>query len=117
MSEPDQEEEELDDNTDAEEEGPLDPATFEQVKQRFLDLIRPRWIPAPEGSSCPECGAALERTVAFGMGPYSGAVRCTACPYRNSTANYLGSKIIKVEPLPDGALPIYDRDPEEPTDE
>lgn len=83
--------------------------------QRNDDLSRLfgfRWVPAPEWSKCPHCDGPLERTVGLTLAsPWAGSVRCTLCPYKNSVMGYLGSEIIKVERMPQGATLTYDRDP------
>lgn len=74
------------------------------------------WVPAGAGFTCPQCSGAMERSVHLFAGPFGGSVRCTACPYRDSVMNDLGRRIIRVDPLPEGALPIYDADPDPPGD-
>jgi len=39
--------------------------------------------------------------------PWVGSVRCTKCEYRDSVSGYLGRSMIQVEPLPEGAVPVY----------
>jgi len=74
-----------------------------------------RWEPAHESFKCPRCNGALERTAgAIICGPYAGSVRCGACDYRSSVMRYLVEQAFKVEPLPPGALPIYDMQPDDP---
>lgn len=74
-----------------------------------------RWEPAQESFKCPRCNGALERTAgAIICGPYAGSVRCVACDYRSSVMRYLAEQAFKVEPLPPGALPIYDMQPDDP---
>jgi hypothetical protein len=77
---------------------------------RFFEIS---WIPAPEGSSCPRCKGALERSMMRLFGPYSGTVRCTACDYHDSLMSYLGKSMIQVQPMPPGAALIYTEEPEE----
>lgn len=70
------------------------------------------WVPAPEGSQCPHCKGALERTAGRSLASaFAGSVRCTVCTYKNTVCGYLGQSMIQVEPMPPGALPSYDRDP------
>lgn len=80
------------------------------TRDPFLAGLPIRWIPSPESSVCPDCGSPMERSYSLMGGPYSGSVRCTKCTYRDSVTGYFGKSIFKVEHLPDGALPIYDRD-------
>ncbi len=77
----------------------------------FLDGLQIKWIPAPAGFACPKCDSPMERSYTLMQGPWSGAIRCTKCDYRNSVGTHLAEQCFKVERLPVGALPIYDLDP------
>lgn len=73
-----------------------------------LNPLWMRWEPLDDSFSCPKCQSTMERTAGiFFPGTFSGSVRCTKCSYRDSVASFLCTSILRVEPLPDGALPIY----------
>ena len=77
----------------------------------FLSRFPIQWIPAPESSTCPDCASPMERSYTIMQGPWSGAIRCTKCDYRNSVMTYLASQCFEVQPMHPGAMPIYDHDP------
>lgn len=67
----------------------------------------------PMDLPCPRCGHVkgfAKSQMIFG-GPYSGSVSCE-CGYRNSVMGFLGHSMFSVEPLPEGDVPIYLREPE-----
>ncbi len=83
------------------------------IPLQITNLFSISWEPAPEGFDCPRCNARLERTKGLMLSsPWSGAVRCTGCEYRDSVTGYVGRSMIKVEPLPEGANPVYLNEPE-----
>lgn len=70
------------------------------------------WEPAPEGFKCRWCEAPMERSRGLMIsGPWAGTVRCTKCEYRDSVMSYLGKSMIEVQPMPPGAVLVYDREP------
>jgi hypothetical protein len=65
---------------------------------------------APKGSACPQCESESMTVTQSPMGgPYSGIIRCDNCDYRSGLMAHIGREMFKVEPLPDGAKPIYTR--------
>ena len=59
---------------------------------------------------CPSCGEnTLFRHYHFMSGPYGGFVACHSCDYRRGTYSFLGEQMIQVQPMPKGALEIYDK--------
>jgi len=62
------------------------------------------------GEPCPKCGnKTLERRFNFFSGAYGGVVSCLTegCDHRESSYGYLGRTMFQVQPMPDGAEPIY----------
>ena len=81
------------------------------IPLQVTNLFGITWEAAPEGSECPRCKGALERSRGLMVsGPWSGSVRCTNCDYRDSVMGYLGRSMFQVEPMPKGAEPINDKD-------
>lgn len=68
-----------------------------------------------EGVGCPRCSSeTLKRVrVARFDSPYAGRVYCTSCEYRDSVMSFLGKSMFPVQPLPQGAAPIYSKDSSE----
>ena len=56
------------------------------------------------------CGGSTQHRHRLGS-PYSGALVCESCGKSESFMRRIGRELIKVEPLPQGAMPLYDRDP------
>ena len=81
------------------------------IPLQVTTLFAISWSPCGPEFSCPRCKAGMERTTGLMlMSPWAGSVRCTQCDYRDSVTGYLGRSMVQVEPLPDGAVPIYDRE-------
>lgn len=99
---------------DAEEQARLLLEALERpIPLQVTNLFGITWEAAPEGSECPRCKAALEKSRGLILSsPWAGSVRCTKCDYRDSVMGYLGRSMIQVEPLPDGAAVIYTKDPD-----
>lgn len=101
---------------------PTDPKLIQVLVDNQLGKLRDgdislafgfQWVPAPEGSQCPHCKGALERTTSLMLSSsFTGSVRCTACTYKDTVCGYLGRSMIQVEPMPPGAVPFYDGDPD-----
>lgn len=87
-------------------------ALIDNQKDGPLDSIfASRWEPCPAGYVCPQCKGALERTRGLLLtSPWVGSVRCVTCTYKDSTMGYLGRSLFQVEPLPEGAKPIFDKE-------
>jgi len=81
------------------------------IPLQVTNLFAISWKPCAPEFSCPRCKAGMERTTGLMlMSPWAGSVRCTKCEYRDSVSGYLGRSMIQVEPIPEGAVPIYDRE-------
>jgi hypothetical protein len=62
----------------------------------------------PMDMDCPKCGAKrMEWTTSLMWGPYSGTVECKGCEYKDTFMNFMARSIIKVQPMPPGAEPIF----------
>lgn len=80
------------------------------IPLQVTNLFATSWKPCAPEFSCPRCKGNMERTVGLMLAsPWAGSVRCTQCDYRDSVTGYLGRSMIQVEPLPPGAVPIYDQ--------
>ena len=68
-----------------------------------------------EAVGCPRCSSEVLKIVRVaGLGPsYAGQVYCTSCEYRDSAMSFLVKSVFPVQPLPEGASPIYSKDPSE----
>lgn len=72
---------------------------MDKIAQLLIEPLRPKWGPAPAGSSCPECGSTdMERSMILAGGPWAGHVRCK-CGFTSSVSQYLLRTCVKVEPL------------------
>lgn len=81
------------------------------IPLQVTNLFALSWSPCGPEFSCPRCKAGMERTTGLMMmSPWAGSVRCTQCDYRDSVTGYLGRSMIQVEPMPEGAVPVYDRE-------
>jgi hypothetical protein len=77
----------------------------------LMDGLAVDWGPLPDGGSCTSCGSKnMKRCRPRLSGPYSGHVRCFDCNHQETVMMYLGKTCFKVEPLPQGAVPIYEKD-------
>lgn len=75
------------------------------IPLQVTTLFAISWSPCGPEFSCPRCKAGMERTTGLMMmSPWAGSVRCTQCDYRDSVTGYLGRSMVKVEPLPEGAV-------------
>jgi len=76
------------------------------------NLFAISWEATSEEFTCPRCEAQLERSRGLMIsGPWAGSVRCTKCDYRDSVLSYLGKSMVQVQPMPPGAVLVYDREP------
>ncbi len=81
------------------------------IPLQVTNLFALSWEPCAPEFSCPRCKGNMERTVGLMLAsPWAGSVRCTQCEYRDSVSGYLGRSMIQVEPIPEGAVPVYDRE-------
>lgn len=78
------------------------------IPLQVTNLFALSWSPCAPEFSCPRCKGNVERTVGLMLtSPWAGSVRCTKCEYRDSVSGYLGRSMIQVEPMPEGAAPVY----------
>lgn len=81
-----------------------------------LTKINTRPIPDQEDTECPGCKAkgTLNRTYLLMGGPYSGLISCSACEWKQGVIEYLGRRMITVEPMPEpvGGLLYYLKEPD-----
>lgn len=70
-------------------------------------LNNPLMTTSTAPSNCPKCDSEMKVTRQAMTGPYGGVVHCDSCGYRDSVVAYLGRQMISIEPLPDGAEPVY----------
>ena len=78
----------------------------------LTSMLGLRWTPLSE--PCPKCkNTTLQRGANLMSGPYGGQVKCftEGCDHRESSYGFLGRTMIQVQPMPDGALPFYDKTP------
>lgn len=86
-------------------------AAQKPIPLQVTNLFAISWSPCGPEFSCPRCKAGMERTTGLMlMSPWAGSVRCTQCDYRDSVTGYLGRSMVQVEPLPEGAVPVYIRE-------
>ncbi len=57
---------------------------------------------------------APQSEVEVAVRAFGGSIRCLQCGGRMSFMQYLGNSAFSIERLPDGAPPIYDKEPDEP---
>ena len=89
----------------------LGEAAQKPLPLQVANLFAISWSPCGPEFSCPRCKAGMERTTGLMlMSPWAGSVRCTQCDYRDSVTGYLGRSMVQVEPLPEGAVPVYIRE-------
>ena len=82
------------------------------IPLQVTNLFAISWGPCGPEFTCPWCKAGMERTMGLMlMSPWAGSVRCTKCDYRDSVTGYLGRSMVKVDPLPEGAVAVYDQGP------
>lgn len=101
--------------------GHIDAETKQAIVSRFAkesselakDLLAGPlgWVPAD--LTCTRCGSKeTERTASL---PFqralSGVVRCKACGHREGMMSHIARAAFPVERMPEGARPIYDKDP------
>ncbi len=80
------------------------------VPLQVTNLFALSWKPCAPEFSCPQCGGNIERTAGLMLvSPWAGSVRCTKCDYRDSVTGYVGRSMVQVEPMPEGAAPVYDQ--------
>jgi hypothetical protein len=101
-------------------ENPLASEQKLDLAQRLMKPLMPVWGKAPPGTQCSMCGKEeLERSYIPIGNAFSGSVRCLSCGHCESVMSHIGRNMIKVEPLPPGAVSNYygNVDNEEPKKE
>lgn len=73
------------------------------AKKLINDITKIREGLAPEGANCPKCNTRLVYTYQL-MFAFPAAVKCPKCCWTDNWWNYIGKKLVTVEPLPKGAL-------------
>lgn len=59
----------------------------------------------------------MERSTTLFQHTFGGSIRCLQCGEMMSFMQYLGNSAFPIERLPDGALPVYDKEPGEPDEQ
>lgn len=86
----------------------------EHLAKVMGEVLTPRWEPCGDNTRCLSCKGPMERSTTPFQRAFGGSIRCLQCGGRMSFMQYLGNSAFSIERLPDGAPPIYDKEPDEP---
>ena len=68
----------------------------------------------PTDFDCPRCGKTKLNRHSTGFSAYAGVMGCPdeECGFREGVMTFLGKSLFPVQKMPEGAVPIYDKEPE-----